>query len=247
MTRKPKTKLILVAGLAVVAAALINGKAVPIYDGIGNPDEPYRYVSPPASQKRSTSPPTDAAGLFNISDLTNNLNGLYVSSNETGPQVAVNLGENSLILSPEAKTVDIKAVPLAPTVQPSDGTIAGNVYRLTITPNTGTVEFRFLANSSTSYIDLRLPQGFLSQPVMEHKPVNGSWMRVGTSQVGNDIYEAQLSDVGDYALVIPKSTVSKIHHQHKIKTALVIGILIIIAAMIAIIFVIRSGSKKGRQ
>jgi len=246
MESKPKIKLILVAALAVISAAVVNGKAVPIYDGIGNPDEPYRYVQAPNLKAAQTSPPTEAAGLYNTSDLTN-INRIYAASNEIGPQVAINLGQNSFILPPNAKTVDIKVEPLAPIVQPKDGTIAGNVYRLTITSDAGAVKFSPASSNDYRYIDLRLPQGSPANPVIEYRPQDGSWLRLDTGQVGNDIYEAPIEGQGDFAMVIPKSVSGKISHQRKTRAALIIGAAAFCAVMAATVLAIRSNSRKGRK
>lgn len=49
------------AAAALAAAWLLTPAAVPLYDGVGFPDEPYRYVVPPTGY-RTTPPPTRAFG-----------------------------------------------------------------------------------------------------------------------------------------------------------------------------------------
>jgi len=241
-------RLLALAGLAVILASISGGKAIPIYDGVGFPDEPYRYVKPPVSQKQATAAPTQALATVNASEIINNVNGVYVTSSESGPKVAITLGQNSLIMPRNAKTINIQAAPLAPPAQPSDGTVAGNFYKLTITSDAGPVKFAPPSSSNYKYIDMRLPQGYPANPVMEYMDSSGSWHKLDTSRVGNDIYEAQLNDFGDYALVIPKQASSRVQHQRSTKIAFATAGLIFIAILTAIIFFIRSaGSKKAKK
>jgi hypothetical protein len=233
-------KLLIIAGFGVVLAALLNAKAVPIYDGINAPDQPYRYVKPPAGLN-STQPPTSATGLFNV-DTVNSVYGVGVSSSEFGSQVSVILGQNTLILPAKTKTVSIRAVPKAPSDQPRDGRIAGNVYSVNIASDSGVVRFN-PAHSQGTYIDLRLPQGFTARPVMEYKPANGSWRQLPTSQIGNDIYESHLKDLGDYALAIAKQPGS----ANKSKGIIIIAAAVFVGIMGGIIWTIRFKGKKERE
>lgn len=248
MSRRPNFKIILVTGLAVIVASAVNHKAVPVYDGVGFPDEPYRYVVPPASQKPAAPPPTQAIAQVTPGEINNNVNGVYVTSQENGPQVAISLSQNSLEIPPKTKTITIEADPLAPTIQPKDGKIAGNVYRLKITGDAGAINFALSTNNNYKYIDLRLPQGFPSGQVIEFRPFNGSWARVQTSQVGTDIYETNLQATGDFAMVVPSMTSSQtVLKNHKKVLGLLIT-LVGILGMAAVIFVVRRNSRvKGRR
>jgi len=246
---QPSRNIILLSltGLTVLILSLIGGKAVPIYDGVGFPDEPYRYVKPPASQKIKTAAPTIALAQISPDDINNNINGVYVTSQESGPQIAINLSQNSLIFPSQTKTIEIKAVPLAPSIEPGDGTIAGNVYRLSITSDAGSVKLSASSSSNYKFVDLRLPQGFPSDPIVEFRTIDGSWQRQETSQVGNDIYETQISDLGDYALVIPKQVSSAVKNQRRNKEIWIVLAIIGVLAMSAIIFFVRLNSKRSKK
>jgi hypothetical protein len=172
------------------------GPRPPLYDGVGFPDEPYRYVDAPAGTK-PTQPPTGAVDIEPVNTAV-----LTVVSQEQGPQVQAQIPTTSLTLPPGATRISARFQPLAPTPPlPPDGTIWGNVYRLTMTSSEGPVGIQ---NASTSdhvpYIDLRAPTADQPAPVIEAY-VLSAWHRLPTNRDGNDIYGAKLIGVGDYAVV----------------------------------------------
>src|SRR5690242_12935282 len=121
----------LVALGALATAWLVMPAAVPIYDGIGNPDEPYRWVVPPATAK-STPPPTSASLTLPVRN-GHNTGGGFANSSENGPQFSLNVLAGA-IEAPDATSVRIAAVPLGPSPPlPDDGAIVTNVYRITMT------------------------------------------------------------------------------------------------------------------
>ncbi len=247
MNLKSKTKFVLLAGILVIAVSFINGKAVPIYDGLGQPDEPYRYVAPPASQKNPAPPPTDANETFTPDKINGDINGVFIVSKESGPQISFNLSQNSVIFSAGAKSVNFKAEPLAPTDQPNDGTIDGNVYRLTMTPDGGSVSFAPNSSSVFKYVDMRLPQNFPPGAIIEHKPETGSgWQKLQTNQVGQDIYEARFEQTGDFAMVTPHKATGSNGQKHKNKTPLYIGEAAIVVAIAAVIIAIRYMNRQDK-
>ena len=75
------------ASVLVALGWFVTPQPVPVYDGVGAPDEPYRYVSAPAGVK-STPAPTSAAASTPVSAGAST-NGLSLTSAETGPQVAL--------------------------------------------------------------------------------------------------------------------------------------------------------------
>jgi len=68
----------------VVGLALIASAHAPLYDGVGFPDEPYRYLRSPAGQAR-TAPPATAHGELKFADGVNTEKGDFATS-ELGPQ-----------------------------------------------------------------------------------------------------------------------------------------------------------------
>jgi hypothetical protein len=187
------------AGLAALAVAWLvtpAGSRRPLYDGVGFPDEPYRYVDAPVGSK-PTQPPTEA-----VDTQLAGIQFLVPVSREQGPQVQALIPAASLVQPPGATTLTARFQPLAPaTPLPPDGTIVGNVYRLTVTSPQGPVGIKTSSDPDhVPYLDLRAPTADQPGPVVEAY-VLFAWHRLPTIRDGNDIYGADLIGVGDYALV----------------------------------------------
>jgi hypothetical protein len=200
VTRTPphrRTGLLLVA-LALLAIAWLanpSRSGPPLYDGVAFPDEPYRYVAAPPGAP-ATGPPGAAAADVRIVNGKSQLT--FVGSNEQGPQVQFVVDEGEITAPPGATVVHLRAAPLAPSDQPPDATIWGNVYRLTATSDTGPAQIH-PAPLTTTAIILRAPVGPTPQPVMEYTDGTG-WRQLQLTSIGNDIYSAVIAGVGDYAL-----------------------------------------------
>lgn len=176
--------------------------AVPIYDGIGNPDEPYRYVNPPAGY-RETKPPTTAAETLKVSN-GRSASG-QVNTAEFGPQLALFVPPGALALPPATTSVTVKAAPVPPPSEPpTDGTIEGNVYRVTVIAPGGRVDLIGLGNQAP-VLDMRAPTARQPGPVFEHYE-NGHWTSYETARVGTDIYRTRIDALGEWALVRRESS-----------------------------------------
>ena len=196
MTRSAR-RWLLVAIAALAAAWVVAPSAVPIYDGLSNPDEPYRYVQAPAGAKPTT-PPTKAVGTVAVNRGTSGA--AYVNSHENGPQVSIYVPAGALGVPSGAASVSVTATPLAPSPPlPRDGTIWGNVYRVSATAGSQAVRI-VGSGAQTPTIQMRAPSGQQPGPVFEHRTSSG-WQRMTTLRVGNDIYQSQAPAFGDWALV----------------------------------------------
>jgi hypothetical protein len=171
------------AGLALVCLGwLAAPSAVPVYDGIGSPDEPYRYAGK-----------TPAPGVATVTVRPGE--GLEVKSSESGPQVLLDLGEGSLRSTD--RTVTLTATPLTPDGVPPRGSFDSNAYRI--------------AASDGATLDAGKAQGFLflraavmtrPDPVIVHRSGSGgAWREVKTARVGQDILSTPFRALGDYAVV----------------------------------------------
>ena len=186
-----------IAGLAFAGAAALAPSAVPIYDGIGNPDEPYRYVVPPPNY-RDTQPPTTATRTLRVT------NGRSVSAQintaEFGPQLALFVPTGAFAAPGTSSHVTVTAAPVAPPEHlPTDGTIVGNVYRISAVAPGGNVDL-IGAGDQAPVLDMRAPTARQPGPVFEHLE-NGEWTSYVTSRVGNDIYRTRAPALGDWARV----------------------------------------------
>lgn len=237
---------VVAAVAALLTAWLVAPAAVPIYDGLGNPDQPYRFVAPPPGWKH-TPPPTVAKAK-----LTTNAQGLstggYSNSAEIGPQIVLYVPPGALKVSTGGAPIQVQETPLAPSAPlPADGTIISNVYRITATSPAGPVQLVGRGDSGTPALQMRAPSAKQPSPVFEHRTATG-WVHSATLQVGQDIYQTEAPVFGDWALV---------QLQHAPKTAgdtssgggsggvrvplLVTGIVILVlAGIIVVIRVARS-------
>jgi len=222
------------SALLVAAGWLLTPHPVPVYDGIGMPDDPYRYVSTPQGASVTAQPAGGAQGILSVvGGVTAQLGSL--SSEEFGPQVSVYLPVGAL--SAPGGKITVKVVPQAPTRPPADGPIDGNVYRVSITDPAGPVTF----NSRTSMIYLRATTGRQPGPVIEHRLGPGQkWRLLDTTRSGNDAYSAVLPDVGEYALVY-----SKLAHPREAASGagwnygLIIGLLVLLFVLSTLVFAVR--------
>jgi len=184
---------------ALIAAWALVPAAVPIYDGPGQPDEPYRYVQPPAGAK-ATKPPTVAQAT-----LTVNAAGLsgagYANSLESGPQIVLYVPGGALKAPPGASKITLTETPIAPSPPlPKDGTIVTNVYRITATSPSGPVQVVGRGDVGAPSLQMRAPSGKQPGPVFEHRS-GDIWQQQPTIRVGADIYQASAPAFGDWALV----------------------------------------------
>jgi hypothetical protein len=187
-----------VAGLA--AAWIVAPAAVPIYDGLSNPDEPYRYVvAPPWPHLKQNGPPTNAVGQVAV---RNGRSGAaYVNSHESGPQVSIYVPPGALRVPAGATQITVTATPLAPSAPlPRDGTIWTNVYHVSAAAG-GSQDVPVVGRGALSpTIQMRAPSAQQPGPVFEHRTSTG-WQQLKTLRVGNDVYQAQAPTFGDWALV----------------------------------------------
>jgi len=189
----------LLAGLAALLVAwLVAPAVVPIYDGISNPDEPYRYVQAPSG--KSTKAPTVAKATVSVN--AQGLSGAaYSNSLENGPQIVLYIPAGSLQAPTGVTSIQVSETPLAPTAPlPTDGTIVTNVYRVAATTSKGPAQIVGKTTNQIPTLQMRAPSAKQPGPVYERRTANG-WQRLDTLRVGQDIYQASASQFGDYALV----------------------------------------------
>lgn len=243
-------KLTIFVGIAVVIVSLTSARIIPLYDGVAFPDEQYRYVS--SAQKNTAQAPTTAGGPFSLP--LNTKNNLLINSAEQGPQVTIDMSPTLLHIPASASQFELLAEPLAPATQPKDGSIAGNVYKVSARSSAGIVSMDIPSPSSNmALIDLRLPQGFEQNPVMEYMPDHGTWRKINTTRYGNDIYESSLVGFGYYALVKPRGSqtappqaISKTQKSHT-HTIVLVSAVLLVGLVVVPIVQIRRHSDAGKK
>jgi hypothetical protein len=201
----PRRRLVGLAALsaaALVAAWIVTPHSIPIYDGVGFPDEPYRYVQAPAGVGVHTSPPTPAAGSTVLSGGTNPAE-LLAPSQEQGPQVVVFIGVHAVRAPAAATSLTVQASPRAPEGPPPGVIVSGNAYRITIGSNAGPVT---LDSHQIAAVQLRATSAAQPGPSMYFRPAAGhAWQEQKTERTGNDIYQSLISGPGDYLLAFQRN------------------------------------------
>lgn len=172
----------------------------PLYDGLGFPDEPYRYVVAPPGAQRTQAPSVGEDDGIVFKGVGPQI--LLPVSDENGPQVQAGIPTSQLSVPAGTTQLVARATPLAlQGAAPSDGTAWGNVYRLTVTSDRGPVAATGRPTRD-SVMTLRAPSTEQPPPVMEYRPAGGAeWRDLHTIRVGNDVYQSPLPGLGDYVLV----------------------------------------------
>jgi hypothetical protein len=193
----------LLAAVAALAVVWTLGPAgVPMYDGIGNQDEPYRYVQPPQGYQQ-TPPPTTGTKTLEVRNGKNLAD--FCNTGETAPQISIYIPNGALAVPAGAPNVTMTATPKAPQPPlPADGDIISNVYTITATADGKPVGMSGASNTSL-VINMRAPTGPTSGkplPTFERRTPSG-WQRIPTTRNGVDVYQIESQSLGDYALVQP--------------------------------------------
>lgn len=222
-----------VAVALLTGAWLVSPAVVPIYDGPGQPDQPYRYVVRPPGDTKQTPDPTSATATMPIRNGVNTAGLAY--SGESGPQVRVYVPPGALQAPPGATSVQLTATPSAPQAPlPSDGTIVGNVYTIAVSAPGGPVTIIGSNDDQTPTIQMRAPTANQPGPVFEHFD-GKKWTQSETIRAGQDIYQTAARQLGVWALVQLKGGGSSLGGAQL--AMLVIGIVIL--AIVGIIMVVR--------
>ena len=178
---------LLAALLLVAVGALASPSAVPVYDGVGQPDEPYRYVGRAKAPAASVSATADAVAGRSGS--------LQVKSAESGPQVLVDLGAGAFQAS---GPVTLTATAVAGDGQSApQGTVDGNVYRVTVSAGA-----LLLPDEAQGFLFLRAAVMTKPDPVVVHRASpTDPWVKVKTVRAGRDVLSTPFRALGDYAVV----------------------------------------------
>jgi hypothetical protein len=189
--RAVATWALLVAALAV--GWLTTTSPVPLYDGIGFPDEPYRFV--PA---RGNGPAATSASVELKVAGGSNVGGLIVNTREAGPQASVFAPPHAFRAAGTAPVV-LALRPVAPQ-GPLPGTAVSNVYELSLTSAAGPVTIA--ADAQPPAITMRSTTPGPPEPVFEYRTgPDQAWREIKTRRVGRDIFNAVAPGAGEYLLV----------------------------------------------
>jgi hypothetical protein len=184
-------------GLLVCLGWLVSVQPVPLYDGIGFPDEPYRYI-PARPGTGAAGPATVATATLKVAGGVNT-GGLIANSAEVGPQVSVYLPPRAFSTTGTGPVV-VTATPVLPIAPLPPGVLDSNIYSLTFTSTGGTVTLVPSAQSPT--VTMRAVNITPTLPVFQYRAAAGQpWKELRTRQVGRDIFNTLAPGPGDFALV----------------------------------------------
>ena len=184
----------------VTAALLVLGvgwsiaprSALPLYDGIGFPDEPYRFVQRPAGAQE-TKAPTTARGTASVTGATTG--SLAVASGESAPQISMYFPKGKLAVPAGASTVSITGTPTQPLPTGHGQYLWSDVYDVTASP----AATRFNGGQQAT-ITLRAASAQRPQPSIAYY-AGGRWHLLPTFAQGRDIYIAELNRFGQFAVI----------------------------------------------
>jgi hypothetical protein len=234
----------------LAVAWLAAPPGVPLYDGIGFPDEPYRYVVPPAGEPH-TKPPTVASGRV-VAAGGRSGDPLEILSAEQGPQVQVALERAALTGPAGAAEFRVSATPVADTPGSAGQSGAppprldGNIYRLAaVTAAAAPVAY---APNGVGFVVLRATTARQPGPQFLYRARAGAgWRVLETDRVGLDVYQARLVGLGDYVLGYPVAAVASagqapVQHRSPLALVLIGGLVLLLAASVLAVRLARSRS-----
>lgn len=189
------------SGKLVTAALLVLGigwaiaphNALPLYDGINFPDEPYRFVQPPPGTQH-TAAPTTARGTASV---TGGASGQVVAASaESAPQIALYIPKGKLTVSAGTSQVAVTGTPIKNLPTGHRQYLWSDVYDVTASP--GSTQFNPHGQQAT--ITLRAASAQRPQPSIAYYD-GTSWHLLPTFAQGRDIYIAELNRFGKFAVI----------------------------------------------
>lgn len=239
----PRPGRAVLVGLVVLSLGWLLAPrwAPPVYDGVGFPDEPYRFVVRPAGAP-TTKAPTSASRVVPVTKGT--AGAASLSSAEQAPQVAILIPTDRLQAPAGTKQIVLRATPIRPIAAPSGGYFWSDVYDVAATDPHVTMRNA----SPPATITLRAATAQRPYPSIE-RYANGAWTKVDTIPVGNDIYQATLPGLGKYAVVGSSALdVSQLNGASTNKGGTsTTGVIIAVAAIVGVIVLVVIAIRRRRR
>ena len=182
------------AGLGIVTLGwLVSPDAVPIYDGVGAPDEPYRFISTDVAVK---------AASTQVASSTDAVGPVRLQTREKGPQLLLDLPARQLTGRDLPAAVEVSVLAFRPAGALMRGMFDGNGYRLDTQPDTT------VGRLTGGFVFLRAAVMTEPDPVIVFRPGPASaWRELTTKRTGRDVLAAEVTGLGDFAVVrLPGST-----------------------------------------
>ena len=219
------------AGLGLVTFGFVlSPTPVPVYDGIGAPDEPYRYVNRPAGAP-VTAEPTSARSSSPVEAGVTSY-GMNTTTAEQGPQFTVFVPPKALRVVGGTSTLQVVVTPLATaTDRPAGKAADGNTYQVALASGSGTVTLT--AQSALSTLQMRATTAKQPGPVVHYRPgSSGAWRPLQTTRSGNEIYAARFPGAGQFQLAFTADAPTK--GSSPVKYYLLGGVLLVVVVVVAV-------------
>ena len=185
------------AGAVLVGVGyLASPSPVPVYDGLPNSDEPYRWVSPPAGATKTAAPTSVASDTPVVKG--SNAQGFSLQTGEVGPQLSLFVPQAALRAARGPIHVTIE--PSAATGVPAGQRADGNTYTIAFTAPGGPVTVD-PAHAAVATLYLRSTDRASPQPTVWFRAdAAAAWQALQTSAGGFDVRVAAFQGPGQYQL-----------------------------------------------
>ncbi|MDX6257952.1 MAG: hypothetical protein QOJ11_4286 [Frankiales bacterium] len=223
---------LLAASATLVAAWLAAPHAVPLYDGLGVPDEPYRYVKPPAGYQQT--PPASSISSEMPAAGGTNTGGVLAQTKEQTSQAGVFIIPKALSGPATTKTFKISITAEAPDGPTPQGAIDGNMYKIQLwADNSPTATLTAAGKDSMPYIQ-RATSASITDAALLYRAPGGTWTSIPDTRGGTDSFQGYFAGAGDYALVQTKAPATKSSH-----VLVIVVLVVIVVAMAGAVVLIR--------
>lgn len=195
--RRRSAALTLAVGLVGIVFAQVAAplQGPPLYDGV-LVVPPYVWLSPPPGEQGG------ALGASAVLPVNGGSSPLITvaTPEENAPQAQIFATPGAMILTVGTTSLTVSITPVPPEAQPTDGHIAGNVYRITITNQDGTAATA-QASAEVS-ISLRDPDSTATDGTISLLS-NGTWQPLKSDLGLGGAFEAVVTNFGDFAVIEP--------------------------------------------
>ncbi len=166
----------------------------PLYDGVVVA-EPYRWLVPPPG---AVGDPTSASATASLEGGKNPL--IAVATAESPPQAQIFASRAALVIPDGTTGLVMSIQPVLPQSLPTDGHIAGNVYRILVTNQAG-VPLTAPASARVTIV-LRGPETEPQVTMAQFGP--DGWVPLETTDAGfGSTHLAVVTSFGDFTLIAP--------------------------------------------
>jgi hypothetical protein len=225
---RPAWLLVLAGAALALAIQVVIPGGVPLYDGVVV-QEPYRYLHPVGDQ--AGSPTSFTSGP----PVTGAESPLFVAATtESPPQAQLIAQKGALQLTPGATALRVSITPIDAPPAPIGGAIAGNVYRVSVTDQSGTPLPIRTCEGCISLV-MRAPDGIGDADLQRYS--DDAWTEVDTIHAGMvGLYQVNPKVLGDYAVIAATEVEGGID---TLLIVVVVAVVLLVAGGVFLLFGVR--------